>query len=97
MFRQVACVLAATAALGAAALVPTAASAHPIGGFHGPVGGHFGPHFGPHYYGGARYVGHRGPWGIGIAAGVVGGAIAADACYRLYDTPYGPRWVNICY
>jgi len=106
MFRNIAFALATTAALGAAALAPTSASARPFGFggfghgpvFHGPVG-HFGPHFvgpiGPHRFG------HRWPWGIGIAAGIVGGAIVADSCYRreVFDTPYGPQvqWVNICY
>ncbi len=94
MFRKMAFVLAATAALGAAALTPTSASA-----FGGPhfAGPHGGPHFGPYY-------GHRWGWGglgVGVAAGLVGGAIAADACVRreIFDTPYGPqvRWVNICY
>jgi hypothetical protein len=109
MFRKIALALATTAALGAAALAPNAASAHPIGlggghgpVFHGPIGhspvfhgpvGH-GPHFvGPH--------GRRWPWGVGIAAGVVGGAVAVDACYRreVINTPYGPevRWVNVCW
>jgi hypothetical protein len=98
MFRKITLALATTAALGAAALAPTSASA--FGGHfgHGPVfaGGHYGPHFyGPHF-------GHRWGWaGVGIAAGLVGGAIVADTCYRreVFDTPYGPRfrWVNVCY
>jgi hypothetical protein len=89
MFRKVTLALATTAALGAAALAPTSASA-------------FGPRIvgGPHFYG-PRF-GYRWGWaGAGIAAGLVGGAIAADACLRreVFDTPYGPqvRWVNICY
>jgi hypothetical protein len=92
MFRKIAFALAATAAIGAAALAPTAASARP--GF----GGHFGPH--PHFVG-PHYWGRGWPWGVGIATGLVGGAIVADACLRreVFDTPYGPsvRWVNICY
>ena len=46
MSRKLALGLVAAASLGAAALAPTAASAHPIGwgwGFHHP---HFYPHFG---------------------------------------------------
>lgn len=102
MFRKIAFALATTAALGGATLAPTAASARPFGPgfgghgpvFHGPIG--YGPHFvGPHRFG------HRFPWGVGIAAGLVGGAIATDVCLRreVFDTPYGPevRWVNICY
>lgn len=90
MFRNVAFVLAATAALGTAALAPGSASAHPIG-------------FG-HFHG-AHFVGHRfgfGPgFGVGVAAGVVGAGIVADGCYRrvVVDTPYGPefRVVDVCY
>jgi hypothetical protein len=101
MFRKIAFALATTAALGAAALAPTSASAHGPGfggphfshgpAFHGPVG----PFFGPHHFG------HRWGWGVGIATGLVGGAIVADTCLRreVFYTPYGPsvRWVNICY
>ena len=105
MFRKITLALATTAALGAAALAPTSASA--FGGHfgHGPVvgGPHFvGGHFGPHFYG-PRF-GRGWGWGWGgaaIAAGVVGGAVVADTCLRrdVFDTPYGPqvRWVNICY
>jgi hypothetical protein len=97
MFRKVAFALATTAALGVAALAPTSASA--FGGHfgHGPVigGAHFGPHFG-----GPRF-GRWGWGGVGIAAGLVGGAIVADTCLRheIVDTPWGPRyrWVNVCY
>jgi hypothetical protein len=112
MFRKITLALATTAALGAAALAPTSASA--FGGHfgHGPVvGGHFGPHLGPHFVGGhfgPRFYGPRfgrgWGWGWGgaaVAAGVVGGAVVADTCLRreVIDTPYGPqvRWVNICY
>ncbi len=99
MFRKTAFALAATAALATAAVAPSIASAHPIGFGHGPVFhgpiGHFGPHVGPYHWG------HRWPWGVGIAAGLVGGAIVADSCLRreVFYTPYGPeyRWVNICY
>jgi hypothetical protein len=48
MFRKIILGLTAAAAIGGAALVPTTASAHPMGGFHF---GHFG-HFG-----------HWGHWG----------------------------------
>jgi len=89
MFRKVAFALAATAALGTAALAPASASAHPLG-------------FGGHFHSG-HFVGHRfGPaFGLGIAAGIVGAGIAVDGCYRrtVVDTPYGPefRYVNVCY
>jgi hypothetical protein len=101
MFRKIAFALATTAALGAAALATTAASAHPVGGFGGPHFGH-----GPVFHGpvGPRFGGpwgHRWGWGVGIATGFVGGAIVADSCLRreVFDTPYGPRvrWVNVCY
>lgn len=98
MFRKMAFVLAATAALGVAALAPTSASA--FGGHFG--GPHFaGPHFGgPHFFG-PHHFGPRWGWGVGITAGLVGSAIVADTCLRreVFDTPYGPqvRWVNICY
>jgi hypothetical protein len=101
MFRKIAFALATTAALGVAALAPTSASA--FGGHfgHGPVvGGHFaGPHFGPRF-GGPRF-GRWGWGGVGVAAGLVGGAVVADACLRneIVATPWGPqyRWVNVCY
>jgi hypothetical protein len=91
MFRKITFALATAATLGAAALAPAPASAHPIG-FGGP--GH-GPHFvGPYRFG-------RLGFGVGVAAGIVGAGIAVDSCYRreVIDTPYGPevRLVNICY
>jgi hypothetical protein len=97
MFRKMAFALAATVAIGTAALAPTTASA--FGGHFG--GPHFaGPHFGgPHFFG--PHFGPRWGWGFGIGAGLVGGAIVADTCLRreVFDTPYGPqvRWVNVCY
>lgn len=100
MFRKIAFALATTAAIGVAALAPTSASAHGPGfGFGGP---HFG--YGPAFHGpfvGPRHFGPRWGWGVGIATGLVGGAIVADTCLRreVFYTPYGPRvrWVNICY
>jgi hypothetical protein len=87
MFRKMAFVLAATAALGAVALSPTSASAWG----HGHWGGHG---WGGHGWG-------WGGFGVGVAAGLVGGAIVANTCVqrRVIDTPYGPvvRWVNVCY
>jgi hypothetical protein len=87
MFRKMAFVLAATAALGAVALSPTSASAWG----HGHWGGHG---WGGHGWG-------WGGFGVGVAAGLVGGAIVANTCLqrRIIDTPYGPavRWVNVCY
>jgi hypothetical protein len=82
MFRKMAFVLAATAALGTVALSPTSASAWGYG----------------HHWG--RGWGWGG-FGVGVAAGIVGGAIAANACVQrqVVATPYGPvvRWVNVCY
>jgi hypothetical protein len=78
MFRKTFIALATTAALGAAALAPTSASA------------------GPHHFG-------HGWWGPGLAAGIIGTAIAmhADRCWHreVFRTPYGWRshWVNVCY
>ena len=88
MFRKIAFAVAATAALGTAALAPAQASAHPIGF------GHFhGPYFAGHRFGPA--------FGLGVAAGLVGAGIALDGCYRrtVVETPYGPevRVVNVCY
>ncbi len=85
MFRKLALVLAASAALGAAALAPTAASAHGWG--------HHGGHWG---HGG---WGHG--FGFGFSPVVVSGGYADDGCLvqRRVRTPYGIRWrtVNVCY
>lgn len=83
MLRKLALTLVAATSLGAAALAPTAASAHWHGGWHGGWhhgGGWGGPRFfvgGPAYYGG------------------YGGCYVR----RLVPTPWGPRWrlVNRCY
>jgi ABC-type sugar transport system substrate-binding protein len=60
MFRKALIALGATAVIGAAALTPTAASAH----WHGWHGGwhhyHYGYGFYPAYYGGSCYVVRRG-------------------------------------
>ena len=85
MFRKTVLAIAATAAIGAAALTPTSASAHwHGGGWHG--GGGFGHHAfwgGPRFYlGGPAYA-------------------AYDPCLRRrwVGTPFGPRlrYVNVCY
>jgi len=51
MLRKTIFAFAAVAALGAAALAPTAASAHPVGawGWHGGWHGPFGVYTGPFY------------------------------------------------
>ncbi len=83
MFRKLSLAAVAAASLGAAALAPTAASAH----WHGGWGGwHGGPHYGwaaPRFYGG-------GPVSYGY-----GGCYVR----QLVPTPWGPRWrmVNRCY
>ncbi len=88
MVRKLSLALVAAVSLGAAALVPTSASAW--GGWHGGWYGGWhhgwgGPRFyvgGPVYYGAGDYDGYGG-------------------CYarRLVPTPFGPRWrlVNRCY
>jgi hypothetical protein len=92
MFRKMAFVLAATAALGAVALSPTSASAWGHGGWGHGGWGHGG--WGGHHWG-------WGGFGVGVATGLVGGAIVANTCMqrRVIETAYGPvvRWVNVCY
>jgi hypothetical protein len=83
MLRKIMLTLATGAALGAAALTPTSASAHWAGGHWG--GGHWGGHWG--FY----------RPGIRIYAGpvVYGGCMVQRWVY----TPWGLRlrWVNRCY
>ena len=88
MLRRLSLAVVAAVSLGAAALAPTAASAHwhgGGGGWHGGWNGGFHRHFfGPRFFvGGPAYS-----YGYG-------------GCYarRLVPTPWGPRWrlVNICY
>ena len=85
MFRKMTFVLAATAALGAVALVPNSASA----------AGKSSAAWGAHHFGG------WGPVAVGIGLGLVGAGIAANNCLQrqVIDTPNGPvvRWVNVCY
>jgi hypothetical protein len=88
MLRKLSLVAVAAAALGAAALAPTSASAFGPGwhgGWHGAWHGgwHRGWGWGPRFYvGGPAYYGYGG-------------------CYvrQLVPTPWGPRWrlVNRCY
>jgi hypothetical protein len=85
MFRKLSLAAVAAVSLGAAALAPTAASAHWNGyggGWHG--GWHHGWGWGaPRFYAG-------GPYSYGYGG-----------CYtrQLVPTPWGPRWrlVNRCY
>ncbi len=83
MFRKLALVLAASAALGAAALSPTAASAH---GWHG--GGHWGHGWG-----------HGHGFGFGPIVVNSGYTDDGCLVQRRVRTPYGIRWrtVNVCY
>ena len=88
MSRKLSLAFVAAVSLGAAALVPTAASAW--GGWHG--GWHDGWH---HGWGGPRFfVGGPVYYGAGYFDGYGG-------CYarRLVPTPFGPRWrlINRCY
>jgi hypothetical protein len=81
MLRKTMLALVAGAALGAAALAPTSASAA-WGGWHGGWGGwHGGLYRGPivRVYGGGPFY--------------YGGCTAPRWVY----TPYGSRWVNACY
>lgn len=83
MFRKLALALAASAALGAAALSPTAASAH---GWHG--GGHWGGGWGHHH-----------GFGFGPVYVTGGYADDGCYVTRRVRTPYGYRLrtVNVCY
>ena len=85
MFRKFALATVAAASLGAAALAPTAASAH-MGGGGGKFGGGFGGGF------------HHSHWGHGFGIGYVG--VVDDGCYvtRTVLTPFGYRLrtVNVC-
>jgi len=83
MFRKMAFVLAATAAVGAVALAPTSASAWGRGG-----------HWGGHGWGwGGFGVGVA----AGLVGSAIVANTCVQR--RLVDTPYGPvvRWVNVCY
>ncbi|ABQ35913.1 MAG: sulfur globule protein precursor [Bradyrhizobium sp.] len=92
MLRKLSLAAVAAVSLGAAALAPTAASAHWHGGWHhGWHGGWHGGYYGWHrpFYGPRVFVG--GPvysYGYG-------------GCYvrRVVPTPWGPRWrwINRCY
>ena len=85
MLRKFSLAAVAAAALGAAALAPTSASAWGHGWHHGG-----GWHHGHHGWGPRVFVG-----GPAYFGGGYGG------CYvrRLVPTPWGPRWrmVNRCY
>lgn len=84
MFRKMALVLAATAAIGAVALSPTSASAHYWG--HGHWGGH-----------GWGWGGFGVGVAAGIVGSTI---VANTCLQRqVVGTPYGPvvRWVNVCY
>lgn len=83
MFRKFALGLVAAAALSAAALAPTAASAKPIWGPGWGWGFHH-PHFG---------------LGLGVIGAVAAVSAAESCYVtRLVDTPYGMRYrtVNVC-
>ncbi|MBB5051339.1 putative membrane protein [Afipia massiliensis] len=103
MFRKLALVCIAAAALGAAALTPSAASAREWrsvgvlggGGHGGWHGGHSGWHGGHHHHH------HRGWGGRGWGAPSYFAGGGYGGCYvrRLVPTPYGyrERLVNRCY
>jgi hypothetical protein len=52
-----------------------------------------------HHWGGRGFG--WGGFGVGLATGIVGGAIVANSCLQrqVVATPYGPavQWVNVCY
>jgi hypothetical protein len=91
MFRKTILAIAATAALGTAALIPTTASAQWHGGSHGSWrgGGWHGPAH--HWSGGPRF-------GIGFGAPYYAFAPRCYVVRRVVRTPWGPRWrpVRVC-
>ncbi|WP_257168255.1 sulfur globule protein precursor [Bradyrhizobium sp. SRS-191] len=92
MLRKLSLIVAAAVSLGAAALVPTAASAHWHGGWGGG-GWHHGWHGG--------YGWHRPFYGPRVFVGGPVYSYGYGGCYvrRVVPTPWGPRWrvVNRCY
>lgn len=82
MLRKMLLTLATGAALGAAALMPTSASAHWGGGHWGHWGGHWGGFYRP---------------GLRIYAGpvVYGGCVVRRWVYTPWGPRL--RWVNLCY
>jgi hypothetical protein len=82
MFRKFALGLVAAAALSAAALAPTAASAKPFGFPGGGWGGGWGYH---HHH-------------IGLGLGYIGAVDGGCYVTRLVETPFGLRYrtVNVC-
>ena len=95
MIRKLILALGTTAAIGAAALTPTAASAFG----HGGHGGHFG-HFG--HGGHFGHFGHGGHWGHGFGFGIYAPTfVAGPDCYlvdRVVETRIGPvlRSFTVC-
>ena len=92
MLRKLSLAAVAAVSLGAAALDPTAASAHWHGGWH--HGWHAGWHGG--YYGW-----HRPFYGPRVFVGGPVYSYGYGGCYvrRVVPTPWGPRWrwINRCY
>jgi hypothetical protein len=86
MLRKLTIALAATLALGAGALAPSAASAKHFGGMGGM--GHFGGFHHFHHFGGIGFV------------GAVAADVAEESCFvtQRVMTPYGYRFrtVNVC-
>jgi hypothetical protein len=87
MFRKTILAIAATAALGAAALAPTTASA---GGWHGKHHGHHHHHHFKHrHYGFNSYY-------APVYAGYVGGCVWKKRWVNTYHGSY-KKWVKVCY
>jgi hypothetical protein len=88
MVRKIALGLVAAAAISAAVLAPTAASAKPFG-----MGGGFGGGFGGGWH-------HHHIGGLGLGIGLIGAGVASS-CYVSQPvlTPFGYRYqlVNVCY
>lgn len=99
MFRKFAIALAATIAIGGAAVsvgaTPAAAFGH--GGGHGGHGG--GWHGGSHGWHGGSYGGWRGHRGYGFYGAPVYAYGGGCMVRRWVDTPWGPRarLINRCY
>jgi hypothetical protein len=84
MFRKIILAIAATTAIGAAAFMPTTASAAWHGGWHGHRG-HGGPSFGISF-------------GAPVYAPYYAYAPRCYTVRRVVRTPWGPRWrpVRVC-
>ena len=98
MLRRIILALVAAVAVGGMTLAPTVASAR--GGRGGGGGGRGGGGFRAAGRGGGGFRGFRGGGfrGGGFRRGFrVWAGPAYSSCYRWRPTPWGWRWVNVCY